>query len=91
MKGKIKIALSLIILSVGMSGCQGKVQQDKKEKILEIAQNDYAGAYQRLTILQNDVLDKMSILENHNYKIMEGNPDDYWSELFLFSAFFTGI
>lgn len=91
MKRKIKIALSLIILSVGMSGCQGKVQQDKKEKIIEIAQNDYAGAYQRLTILQNDVLDKMSILENHNYKIMEGNPDDYWSDADFYFLHFLPV
>lgn len=79
----MKRFLSLLlvgIISLSMVGCGNTNQKEQNETILQIAQNDYAGGYLRLTTLQQDVLEKMKILEAHNYEVMSGNPTDYWAE-----------
>ena len=67
---------------VSNSNSSGKTQKTEttEEALVEIAQNDYAGSYVRLTQVQNDILEKMQILENHNYEVQKNNPTDYWAD-----------
>lgn len=53
---------------------------EQQEQPIIVAQNDYAGAYQRYQKIQNDVLEIMTTLQNHNYEVQQGNPTDYWAE-----------
>lgn len=67
---------------ISNSNSSGKTQKTEttEEAPVEIAQNDYAGSYVRLMQVQNDILEKMQILENHNYEVQKNNPTDYWAD-----------
>lgn len=83
-KKVIRSLLLCALMFLGLTGCQGAENsengQPEGQTVLTIAQNDYAGAYVRLTKVQKDVLAKMEILEQHNYAVQTGNPEDYWAE-----------
>lgn len=81
--GGVVAALLIVLLVTG--GKKGKSSKSSAESgtvesVTEIARNDYAGAYSRLVKIQQDVADKLEILDEHNYKVQQGNPEDYWSE-----------
>lgn len=83
-KKVIRSLLLCAFMFLGLTGCQraenSENGQPEEQTVLTIAQNDYAGAYVRLTKVQEDVLTKMEILEQHNYAVQTGNPEDYWAE-----------
>lgn len=61
----------------------------QEQETVQIAQNDFAGAYSRVVQLQNDVINSLDILQNSNYEIQQGNPDDYWSnDKYYFLSFY---
>lgn len=87
-----KILILFLTTIMCLSGC-GKSNQNQETPSTEIetpiiiAQNDYAGAFQRLNQIQTDVINTMSLLETYNYDVQKGNPTDYWSEQYFFVEF----
>ena len=78
MKKMILNFLNAILIAVVLTGC-GSEQNNNKEENIMIAPNDWAGAFGRLAKIQSDVMSSTNILDEHNYSIIEGNPDDYWN------------
>ena len=77
-RNKLEIIALSIIFSLG--GC-GKQQTATEEDVfVPVAQNDWAGGFSRLAKVQGDVMNIVSILDTHNYEIIQGNPTDYWDE-----------
>lgn len=72
----VKLIAALLFSLLAFAGCSQKKQEDNS---LSFAQNDWAGAFKRLAKVQADVMKVTSVLDTHNYAIIEGNPDDYWA------------
>ena len=77
MRKKIVLFMCTLLFSVGICGC-GK-QNEEVTDTIAVASNDWAGAFNRLAKVQSDVMASTQILDNHNYSIIEGNPDNYWN------------
>lgn len=77
MRKKIVLFMCTLLFSVGICGC-GK-QNEEVTDTIAVASNDWAGAFNRLAKVQSDVMVSTQILDNHNYSIIEGNPDNYWN------------
>lgn len=64
------------IITLFLTGCG---QEEVDEDPFVVAQNDWAGGFNRLAKVQSDVMEKLSILDSHNYEIIMGNPENYWA------------
>lgn len=78
MKKKIiSILLSMTLLV--LAAC-GNKQAENTEPAIEVARNDWYGAILRMDKLDTDAKTVVSVLDNKNYEIITGNPQDYWSD-----------
>lgn len=81
MKKKNKVLIFLLSGMMALTSLTGCGKDKGNEEIIEeIARNDFAGAYDRLSVIQNDILGICNVLEENNYIIMNGNPSNYWSD-----------
>lgn len=79
MKSKILLFTCVSLLTAALCGCGQNKQQDEAMDVLVVAPNDWQGAFSRLAKIQTDVMNTTSILDEHNYTIVQGQPDDYWN------------
>ncbi len=74
---KKKIIAMLLCLVTVLAGCSAKTEE---EDVIVIAQNDFAGAYYRLTNMQNDTIALVEEMHQSNLEAQLRNPNDYWAE-----------
>lgn len=79
MKSKILLFTCVSLLTAALCGCGQNKQQEEAVDTLVVAPNDWHGAFSRLAKIQTDVMNTTSILDEHNYTIIQGQPDDYWN------------
>jgi hypothetical protein len=85
-----KAILGIVIgslLALSMTGCKSQTAAGKTGEVITIARNDWYGALTRISSIRKDALSVKSILDNHNYDIVAGNPADYWSDDYFFLNF----
>ena len=83
MKKKILciILSSLIALSTACGSKEAtETTASAEEQTVSVARNDWYGAIQRMDKLDKDAKAVVDVLENNNYDIVMGNPQDYWSD-----------
>lgn len=75
-----------------LSACSKETEQadnstsDGQSQIVA-ARNDWYGGISRISKIRNDAVSVVSVLDNHNYDIISGNPQDYWSDDYFFLNF----
>ena len=94
MKRIICLLLSGLMI-LGLAGCSKPEESQTEETQAEetqtpavsVARNDWYGAISRILEIRNDTMGVLSILDNHNYNVIMGNPQDYWSDDYFMANF----
>lgn len=76
------LLVGITISSIGCGKQESVSTEDAsvKEEVVEVARNDWYGAYCRIAKLADDARSTIETLEKNNYNIVQGNPSDYWSD-----------
>ena len=72
------------LLILPLTGCGNKQEETE---VVTVARNDWYGGVTRISKVRNDAKSIVSVLNNYNYDIVLGNPQDYWSEDYFFLNF----